>query len=173
MKDMSLYDMMSIVDNVAEKVCFIDDELKFHYRPELKNFYLNLYYAAYFDEKPDFETEDDIDTEKAFIEMISPEWNERLMKNIPDVIRIYIEDAVDKKIQYLIDEHRNIDSTSLSDMAIARILNLISDKVESNGDLLNEVGTENIKNFITNFANTKNAMSATKVVKAMKTNKVI
>lgn len=170
---MNLYDMMTIVNGVVDKVCFINDDMEFEYHPELKKFYIWLYYSAFIEDKPDFEVDGKIDENKAFDYFINQEGIENIYKYIPFEIIGIVEEAVDEKIKFIIENYKMSKSVSLTDVALSNLINLISDTVSKNGNLIDEVGNENIKKFINKYVEKDKGMTPKVLVKAMKDNGIV
>ena len=167
---MNLYDMMTIVNGVVDKVCYINDDMEFEYHPELKKFYMWLYYSAFIE---DFEVDGGIDENKAFDYFINQNGVEKINKSIPLTIMSTIEKAIDEKIKFVIDEYRSNKSVSLTDIALSNFINLISDTVSKNENLIDEVGNENIKKFINKYVEKDKSMTPKTLVKAMKDNGLV
>ncbi|MCQ2543386.1 MAG: hypothetical protein MJ126_04420 [Lachnospiraceae bacterium] len=168
---MNINDMMVIVDGVVDKVCYVNEESDFEYRPELKDFYLWMYYCAFSENKPDFEEADEINLEKAF-EYFSKEDVLKIKNDIPVVIRETIESAINKKIEYRINEHRDAKNISLTDVALSELINYLRTRLSESNDIVEAVGKDNIKNFITKYTESKD-FKPTELVEAMIENKVI
>lgn len=170
---MNLYDMMTIVNGVVDKVCFVNDNMEFEYHPELKKFYMWLYYSAFIEDKPDFEVDDKIDENKAFDYFINQKGIEKINNNIPLAVMNTVEEAIDEKIKFIIENYKMSKSVSLTDVALSNFINLISDTVSKNGNLIDEVGNENIKKFISKYVEKDKGMSPKTLVKAMKENGLV
>lgn len=170
---MDLYEMMTIVNNVVDKVCYVNENSEFEYHPELKDFYLWLYYASFAVENREYETEDAIDENMAFDYFVNKNGVSEIYEHIPEVLRVSIEEAIDAKIKFMLDEHRAAMNVSLTDSALSNLVNLITEKIAENESLIETVGQENISKFITKYVERDKAMSPTQLVKAMKDNKVI
>lgn len=170
---MNLYDMMTIVNGVVDKVCFVNDNMEFEYHPELKKFYMWLYYSAFIEDKPDFEVDDKIDENKAFDYFINQKGIEKINNNIPLAVMNTVEEAIDEKIKFIIEDYRANKSVSLTDIALSNFINLISDTVSKNENLIDEVGNENIKKFINKYVEKDKSMSPKTLVKAMKDNGLV
>ena len=168
---MNINDMMMIVDGVVNKVCYVNEDSEFEYRPELKDFYLWLYYCAFSENKPDFEDDNEINLEKAF-EKFTTEDTLKIKNDIPIVIRETIESAINKKIEYRINEHRDAKNISLTDVALSELINYLSSKLGESNDIVEAVGKDNIKKFITKYTESKE-VNPTELVAAMVENKVI
>ncbi len=168
---MNINDMMTIVDGVVDKVCYVNEDSELEYRPELRNFYLWMYCCAFAEDKPDFEEEDGINLEKAF-EYFSQENSLRIMNSIPEIVRDTIENAIDKKIKYVIDSHRDAKNVSLTDVALSEFINYLRSTLGNSNDIIEAVGKENIKKFISRYTNSKD-IKPTELVEAMIENKVI
>lgn len=168
---MNINDMMMIVDGVVDKVCYVDENSEFTYRPELRDFYIWMYYCAFVKNRPQFEIDGEIDVEKAF-ETFSNEDSLGIRKSIPLVLRDTIEDAIDKKIEYVINEHRDAKNISLTDVALSELINYLREKVTNTNDIVEAVGKDNIKNFINKYTSSKET-TPTEIVEAMIENKVI
>lgn len=165
--------MMTIVNGVVDKVCFVNDNMEFEYHPELKKFYMWLYYSAFIEDKPDFEVDDKIDENKAFDYFINQKGIEKINNNIPLAVMNTVEEAIDEKIKFIIENYKMSKSVSLTDVALSNFINLISDTVSKNGNLIDEVGNENIKKFISKYVEKDKGMSPKTLVKAMKENGLV
>lgn len=165
--------MMTIVNGVVDKVCYINDDMEFEYHPELKKFYMWLYYSAFIEDKPDFEVDDKIDENKAFDYFINQKGIEKINNNIPLAVMNTVEEAIDEKIKFIIEDYRANKSVSLTDIALSNFINLISDTVSKNENLIDEVGNENIKKFINKYVEKDKSMSPKTLVKAMKDNGLV
>lgn len=170
---MNLYDMMAIVNNVVDKVCYVNDDSEFEYHPELKRFYLWLYYASFAFENRDYETEDSIDENAAFEYFINNNGISEINEHIPEVLRNSIEEAVDAKIEYILDKHKASMNVSMTDVALSNLINIIIEKVSENENLIGTIGEDNIKKFVGKYVKDNEMMNPTEIVKAMKDNKVI
>ena len=170
---MNLYDMMTIVNGVVDKVCFVNDDMEFEYHPELKKFYMWLYYSAFVEDKPNFEIDGKIDENKAFDYFVNQKGAENICKYIPLEVMEIVENAVDEKIKFIIENYKMSKSVSLTDVALSNFINLISDTVSKNGNLIDEVGNENIKKFISKYVEKDKGMSPKTLVKAMKDNGLV
>lgn len=170
---MNLYDMMTIVNGVVDKVCFVNDNMEFEYHPELKKFYMWLYYSAFIEDKPDFEVDDKIDENKAFDYFINQKGIEKINNNIPLAVMNTVEEAIDEKIKFIIEDYRSSKNISLTDVALSNFINLISDIVSKNENLIDEVGNDNIKKFINKYVERDKGMTPKTLVKAMKDNGLV
>lgn len=170
---MNLYDMMTIVNGVVDKVCFVNDNMEFEYHPELKRFYMWLYYSAFIEDKPDFEVDDKIDENKAFDYFINQKGIEKINNNIPLAVMNTVEEAIDEKIKFIIEDYRSNKNISLTDVALSNFINLISDIVSKNENLIDEVGNDNIKKFINKYVEKDKGMTPKTLVKAMKDNGLV
>lgn len=170
---MNLYDMMTIVNGVVDKVCFVNDNMEFEYHPELKKFYMWLYYSAFIEDKPDFEVDDKIDENKAFDYFINQKGIEKINNNIPLAVMNTVEEAIDEKIKFIIEDYRSSKNISLTDVALSNFINLISDIVSKNENLIDEVGNDNIKKFINKYVEKDKGMTPKTLVKAMKDNGLV
>lgn len=165
--------MMAIVNGVVDKVCFVNDDMEFEYHPELKQFYMWLYYSAFVEDKPDFEVDDKIDENKAFDYFINQKGIENINNNIPLAVMNAVEEAIDEKIKFIIEDYRSSKNISLTDVALSNFINLISNIVSKNENLIDEVGNDNIKKFINKYVEKDKGMTPKTLVKAMKDNGLV